>query len=289
MFVYLSKKIAIPNGVKLHSLAWNPDHGWLAAGGADGLLKVLKLDAPRPAGATQAPSNLSMNQTLEGHQGAVVCSTWNANYRKLTTSDQNGLIIVWMLHKGVWFEEMINNRNRSVVKAMKWTPDGQKICIVYEDGAVIVGSVDGNRLWGKEMETGLTNVEWSPDASYILFVTTDSELHIYDSQGTKVKSIPSLSDRESKKKRTNALIVAIDWYDGMEGYADSMISASRRVEAPSCRRRASSPGMMEVGVFFSDFEAIRTEASDRDAPRRYRADAGRRVRRRSRAACSRFR
>ena len=48
--------------------------------------------------------------------------TWNANYRKLTTSDQNGLIIVWMLHKGVWFEEMINNRNRSVVKAMKWTP-----------------------------------------------------------------------------------------------------------------------------------------------------------------------
>ena len=61
MFVYLSKKIAIPNGVKLHSLAWNPDHGWLAAGGADGLLKVLKLDAPRPAGSTQAPSNLSMN------------------------------------------------------------------------------------------------------------------------------------------------------------------------------------------------------------------------------------
>ena len=128
------------------------------------------------------------------------------------------------------------------------------------------------------METGLTNVEWSPDASYILFVTTDSELHIYDSQGTKVKSIPSLSDRESKKKRTNALIVAVDWYDGMEGYADSMISASRRVEAPSCHLHESSPGMMEVGGFFSDFEAIRTEASDRDAPRRYRADARRGLR-----------
>ena len=26
---------------------------------------------------------------------------------------------------------------------MKWTPDGQRICIIYEDGAVIVGSVDG--------------------------------------------------------------------------------------------------------------------------------------------------
>ena len=44
---------------------------------------------------------------------------------------------------------MINNRNKSVVKGMCWNSDGQKICIVYEDGAVIVGSVDGNRIWGK--------------------------------------------------------------------------------------------------------------------------------------------
>jgi hypothetical protein len=40
---------------------------------------------------------------------------------------------------------MINNRNKSVVRDMKWTADGSKICIIYEDGAVIVGSVDGNR------------------------------------------------------------------------------------------------------------------------------------------------
>lgn len=47
---------------------------------------------------------------------------------------------------------MINNRNKSVVKSMAWNADGQKICIVYEDGAVIVGSVDGNRIWGKELK-----------------------------------------------------------------------------------------------------------------------------------------
>jgi hypothetical protein len=45
-----------------------------------------------------------MNQTLEGHNGAVMVVNWNENYRKLTTSDQHGLIIVWMLHKGMWFE-----------------------------------------------------------------------------------------------------------------------------------------------------------------------------------------
>lgn len=65
-----------------------------------------------------------------------MCVTWNPHYRKLTTSDQYGLIIVWMLHKGMWFEEMINNRNKSVVRDMKWKYNGQEICIIYEDGAV---------------------------------------------------------------------------------------------------------------------------------------------------------
>jgi len=44
--------------------------------------------------------------------------------------------------------------------------------------------------------------------------------------------------------------------------AESAISASRRVEAPSRHRRASSPGMMEVGGLFVEFGAVRT------APRR---------------------
>ena len=40
--------------------------------------------------------------------------------------------------------------------------------------------------------------------------------------------------------------------------AESAISASRRVEAPSRHRRDSFPGMMDVGGFFIEFEAVRT-------------------------------
>ena len=47
MFIYLSKKIAIPNGVKLKSLSWNGVNGWIVCGGESGLLKVLKLDSGR--------------------------------------------------------------------------------------------------------------------------------------------------------------------------------------------------------------------------------------------------
>ena len=70
---------------------------------------------------------------------------------------------------------MINNRNKSVVRGMKWNADGQKICIVYEDGAVIVGSVDGNRIWGKELKLQLSNVEvstyWSFQNAFALDFT----------------------------------------------------------------------------------------------------------------------
>ena len=42
-------------------------------------------------------------------------------------------------------------------------------------------------------------------------------------------------------------------------------SASRGAAGPSRHRRDSSPGMMDVGGLFFDFEAVRTESSNRDA------------------------
>lgn len=219
MFIYLSKKIAIPNNTKLHCLSWNTGQGYVACGGEDGLLKLLKLEIQQEKNSKvrglAAPSNLSMNQTLEGHSGTVQVVTWNNYHQKLTTSDQYGLIIVWILYKGAWYEEMINNRNKSVVKDMKWNADGQKICIVYEDGAVIVGSVDGNRIWGKEFKLQLSGVEWSSDGKSILFGTTSGEVHVYDCQGnycTKI-TIHCLTNVTGA-----ARIVGVVWYHGQEGY-----------------------------------------------------------------------
>lgn len=43
--------------------------------------------------------NLSMNLSLEGHSGQLRVAIWNEVYQKLTTSDEHGVIIVWMLYK----------------------------------------------------------------------------------------------------------------------------------------------------------------------------------------------
>lgn len=97
---------------------------------------------------------------------------------------------------------------------MSWNADGQKICIVYEDGAVIVGSVDGtvdlresqlpgdgifhkpglthtgNRIWGKELKgSQLAHVAWSPDSKILLFGMASGEVHIYDNQGNFIVSV----------------------------------------------------------------------------------------------------
>ena len=51
------------------------------------------------------------------------------------------------------------------------------------------------------------------------------------------------------------------------------ISASRGAAVPSRHRRDSCPSDEVVGGFFFEFEAVRTESSDRDAPRRSRSTA----------------
>lgn len=84
MFIFLTKKvffpfifsrqknqIAIPNAIHLKCVSWNQNQGYIACGGEGGLLKVLKLEIPKrdDENNKQPQSNLSMNQTLEGHTG----------------------------------------------------------------------------------------------------------------------------------------------------------------------------------------------------------------------------
>lgn len=72
------------------------------------------------------------------HMAAVLCLQ-DSNYMILYIISQQMFCDIWLYQTaymltGSWYEEMINNRNRSVVRDMKWNADGQRICIVYEDG-----------------------------------------------------------------------------------------------------------------------------------------------------------
>ncbi len=46
MFVHLAKRIAMPGETPVTKCGWNAVDGFVAAGCADGLVKVLKLEIP---------------------------------------------------------------------------------------------------------------------------------------------------------------------------------------------------------------------------------------------------
>ena len=56
--------------------------------------------------------------------------------------------------------------------------------IYLENNHLFTGSVDGNRIWGKELKnTHLSGVQWSPDNRLLLFSLANGECHLYDNQG----------------------------------------------------------------------------------------------------------
>ncbi len=46
MFAFLSKKIALPKDPNVYAISWNSEEGWIALGGENGLLKILKMAEP---------------------------------------------------------------------------------------------------------------------------------------------------------------------------------------------------------------------------------------------------
>ncbi|KAK6033508.1 WD domain, G-beta repeat protein, partial [Ostertagia ostertagi] len=103
----LTRRVKVPGNTVLACVEWNLNTNFLASGGSGGLLKVIKLTQEDSKGVSTM--NMPVNQALEGHSGTVLCAAWNEVHQKLTTSDSNGLIIVWSLHNETWYEEMINN------------------------------------------------------------------------------------------------------------------------------------------------------------------------------------
>lgn len=181
---------------------------------------------------SSARLNLIVHQNLQGHEGAVTKLAWNLNHEKFASSDQNGLIIVWSLKASLWQEEMVNKREKSLVSDMKWTPDGSCICIVYEDGGIIVGSVEGKRIWGGEIGEAVKFVEWFPSGKQILIIHNSNMMSVYDDKGHKLMNLDDFYkshnnfllpnfDIRKKKNEDKALqqgnIVSIHWIDKKSG------------------------------------------------------------------------
>ena len=86
------------SGATVRCLSWSTTNNYLACGCDNGLLKVLKIDPCKPSpseenqgiGYLASPTNILVNQTLEGHSSPIQVIAWNDVHNKLTTSDARG-------------------------------------------------------------------------------------------------------------------------------------------------------------------------------------------------------
>jgi WD repeat-containing protein 35 len=93
-------------------------------------------------------------------------------------------------------------------------------------GTLIVGSVEGQRLWGKEISAKVYLVQWSTDGKMLFLATKSGEVQIYDSYGNFMVRHQQclLSNHQNRMSPTQvppgSSIIAMDWYNGLYGYVE---------------------------------------------------------------------
>uniref|UniRef100_UPI00358FD466 WD repeat-containing protein 35 isoform X2 n=1 Tax=Myxine glutinosa TaxID=7769 RepID=UPI00358FD466 len=151
MFLYLINKWTVADH-QLRCIAWSKDQGDIALGGDCGFLNVIKLEPGVDAKAVGlgASNNLCTVNQPEGHKGSVKVLSWNDRYEKLTSSDETGFTIVWMLHNGnrIWGNRMKHMQFTQVA----WSPDGCKLLFGLASGDVHISDGSGNFLAKMELQ-----------------------------------------------------------------------------------------------------------------------------------------
>ena len=95
---------------------------------------------------------------------------------------------MWVKYEGRWSIELINDRG-NCVSDFAWSHDGRMAAICYQDGFVLVGSVNGQRFWSHLYDlpqATITSATWTPNDAYVLLGLSNGNLMVVDEHGTVI-------------------------------------------------------------------------------------------------------
>ena len=221
----LLRRINIQRSEQLSKISINQKTNFFCIGDSKGFLQVINY--PQIEAQTN-PLNRdeSFSQKIncfqyimnEHHKGAINLITWNICHNKLTTVGTDGSLVVWKKKSSGFITEMVNKREdeeKSFIKDVKWSKNGEYICFIYDDGQIYTGLVDGNHEWFNEIEKGLAFVEFSPDNKKILIAKKKSNIYVFNINGQQIGVI-NLSEPYNDYE-----IVSIDWWCDYRRYCNS--------------------------------------------------------------------
>ena len=171
----LLRKINIQRSDQLSKICINQKTNFICIGDSKGVLQVINypqiesqtLPISREESFSQRQNCFQYIENNH-HHGSINLITWNISYNKLTSVDTEGTLVVWNKKNGKFETQMVNNREESFIKDVKWSKNGEFICFIYDDGQIFAGLVDGSPEWFKECEEGISFLEFSPDNKKIL-------------------------------------------------------------------------------------------------------------------------
>ena len=222
----LLRRINIQRSEQLSQIGINPLTNFFCIGDSKGFLQIINY--PQIITQTHPQSreeSFSQNQNINcfqfisniQHKNSISLITWNICYNKLTTVDSEGTLVVWKKKNSLFDVEMVNNREESYIRNVKWSKNGKFICFVYEDGQIYTGSVNGSHEWYNIIESGLAFVEFSPDDKKILIAKKREKIYIFSINGQQIGEI----NLESPFNEYD--IVSIEWWSDYRKYYNETI------------------------------------------------------------------
>ncbi|CAF0825138.1 unnamed protein product [Brachionus calyciflorus] len=202
---WMSKSNLLNNNNNLDCLTERQyqQEGWLATGNSNFMVgctftSCLIDNHNQDKSSTNSTSTLNLNRTnfnLRGHKSDIKLVRWNEAYQKLASCDSKGVIYVWVKYEGRWSIELINDRGNQVTDFV-WSHDGRQAVICYQDGFVLVGSVNGQRYWSNLYDLSnatINTATWTPNDAFILLGLSNGSLILVDENGIIVNRY-SISD-----------------------------------------------------------------------------------------------
>ena len=150
----LLRRINIQRSEQLSKIGINPITNIFCIGDSKGFLQIINypkivtqvLPVSREESFSQNQACFQFIPNIQ-HKSSISLISWNNIYDKITTVDTDGVLVVWQNRKGIFDIEMVNNRQESYIKDVKWSKNGEYICFIYQDGQIYTGLVNGNHDW----------------------------------------------------------------------------------------------------------------------------------------------
>ncbi|TNJ28116.1 WD40 repeat protein [Giardia muris] len=145
---FLFKRILFSeSGEAATHLAWNKYDRHLVAGGSAGTIRLMLIEVV-VGEAKSRRLQVTFDKKLELHgNNAITTLSWNENDSRFTSGDIHGDVIVSGFADGRWTKDVINSPGKLPVVSAIWSPDSSKLLMVYENGAIVLGTASGHKIY----------------------------------------------------------------------------------------------------------------------------------------------